>query len=114
MFTVKWWSSQEKPGFRLGLPTENISIRQIWLRRLEFRAALKAANLLKKPCYSDDGTDQRHQLRLHAMPPKGKTQSQLKMPRDMRKGESLFLYNLRTGALDPDRLRAKGKDKLAD
>ena len=48
------------------------------------------------------------------MPPKGKTQSQLNMPRDMRKGESLFLYNLRTGALDPDRLRAKGKDKLAD
>ena len=114
MFTVKWWSSQERPGFRLGLPTQNISVRQLWPRRLEFRAAMKAANLLKKPCHSADGTDQRHQLRLRKMPDKGRTQAQLKMPRGMRKGEPVLFYNIRTGELDPDRLRAKGNVDLAN
>ena len=114
MFTVKWWSTQNKPGFRLGLPTQNTSINQLWARRMEFRDAMIAANLYKKPCFSDDGTDLRHQLKLHAMPPKGKTQEQLRMPRNMRKGEPLLFYNIRTGELDPDRLREKGNVQLAD
>lgn len=48
------------------------------------------------------------------MPDKGRTQAQLKMPRGMRKGEPVLFFNIRTGELDPDKLRAKGSVKLAD
>ena len=78
-----------------------------------FKILLLTSQFYKFPAVDQKYGDRRKKYARVALPPLARPNARKGRPKDMAPRESVYMYNLRKGKLDPDKLELQGFTDLA-